>query len=131
MNEKLAELLQMTREAALYAGNVASRGIDAATNKTGDILETARLNKEIFDLGTTTNALLLDLGELVYQTHRGNETDPDELQILLEQIDCANEELNAIRDHLSELKNERSCPACGEKLAHADKFCKYCGQELD
>ena len=74
--------------------------------------------------------LLRAVGQAVYDTHLGKETDGDALSRLLTQLDEKHAAINELKGRIAVLKNARECPACGTACGQEDKFCKSCGKAL-
>jgi len=128
MDERVKELLDRVRDAALTAGQVAGVTARCAGKYAGQMVDVAKLNMKIFDLRAETAGLLRDIGQVVYDAHLGRDAaGDDQIGPLLEQIDERNEAIRACKEQVAVLKKCKRCPACGAVCGRDDKFCKDCG----
>ena len=78
------------------------------------------------------DALLLELGALVYELHRRGERAPDLLQEKAAELDSSYE-----RDNSSPLRSKsgeegpQTCPNCGEPADQGQLVCLHCGERLE
>ena len=130
MDERVKELLDRVRDTAVTVGEVAGSTARFAGKCAGQMVDVAKLNMRIFDLKTDINDLLRDVGQLVYDTHRGADTDAGAVEALLGQIDGKHAAIDELKERGAVLKNARACPGCGAACGRDDKFCRACGQAL-
>lgn len=130
MDDKLKDMLEKAKAAAAMAGDAAGKGIDAASKKTGELAAAAKLRKQLFDLNVQRETLLKELGRLVYDTHRGIEVLPEELDERLSELDEKEATIAALTQELEESKPGKKCPNCGASCGKTDLFCKTCGTAL-
>lgn len=123
MDERVRELLDRARETAITVGEVAGK-------RAGQMVDVAKLNMKIFDLKAEVNQLLRQVGQLVYDAHRGEDTDTTPIDGLLADIDEKHEAITELKERVAALKNSRECPVCGTLCGREDKFCKSCGAGL-
>ncbi|MBM6870065.1 zinc ribbon domain-containing protein [Pseudoflavonifractor phocaeensis] len=130
MDERVRELLDRVRSAALTVGETAEATARYAGRCAGQVVDVAKLNMKIFDLRTDINALLREAGQAVYDTHRGQQTDEAALSQILTQIDAKYAEIEELKERVAVLRATRECPHCGAPCGREDKFCKQCGGAL-
>lgn len=130
MDERVRELLERVRETAANMGEAAGATARYAGKCAGQLVDVAKLNMKIFDLQGECKELLRAVGQLVYDTHRGEGPDTSGLDSLLAQIDGKYAAIEELKGRISVLKNTRQCPNCGAACGQADKFCKDCGAPL-
>lgn len=131
MDDKVRELLGKIKETATYAVDAAGTAARQVGQKTGETIETAKLNMKIFDLNTEIGVNFREIGRIIYNTHKGMETDESVLNDLLIAIDEKNAEIENFKTRLAEFKKSVTCPVCGEDCAKTDAFCKKCGAKLE
>lgn len=71
MDDKVKNLLERVRGTASYAADAAADGARAAGKRAGQMVDVAKLNVQLFDLNGEYNDLLRQLGQVMYDTHRG------------------------------------------------------------
>ena len=81
-------------------------------------------------------ALLLDLGALVYDMHRQGRREPELLQAKAAQLNAVDDEVRALGEALEERQPlgelaaadiAGSCETCGAVLTSDARFCSHCG----
>ena len=130
MDDKVKNLLERVRGTASYAADAAADGARAAGKKAGQMVDVAKLNVQLFDLNGEYNDLLRQLGQVMYDTHRGEAPENDVVTKLLAQADEKAARIAELKNRIADLKQAASCPACGESCGRGDKFCRACGKPL-
>ena len=130
MDEKLQELLNRVRETANQVSDMASSGMRYAGQRAEEMISITKVNMEIFDLNTEVNLLLREVGEMVYATHCGGETNDGLLMEKLAAIDEKKSQIEALKAQAGSLRGTKTCSACGAVCEKGDMFCRTCGQKL-
>ena len=130
MDERVKELLDRIRDTAEVAADAAADTARVAGKKAGQMVDAAKLNVQIFDLNTELNDVLRQLGQVMFDTHRGAEIDNDNLPHLLSKADELTGRIAELRDRVAALRHSRTCAACGAACGREDQFCRVCGQKL-
>ena len=130
MDDKVKNLLERVRGTASYAADAAAGGARAAGKKAGQMVDVAKLNVQLFDLNGEYNDLLRQLGQVMYDTHRGQASDPEHVTTLLNQADEKNAKIAELKGRISDLRQAQTCPDCGAPCGRGDKFCRACGRQL-
>lgn len=130
MDDKVKNLLERVRGTASYAADAAADGARAAGKKAGQMVDVAKLNVQLFDLNGEYNDLLRQLGQVMYDTHRGEAPGNDVVTKLLAQADEKAARIAELKNRIADLKQAATCPACGEPCGRGDKFCRACGKPL-
>ena len=130
MDDKVKNLLERVRGTASYAADAAADGARAAGKRAGQMVDVAKLHVQLFDLNGEYNDLLRQLGQVMYDTHRGEAPENDVVTKLLAQADEKAARIAELKNRIADLKQAASCPACGEPCGRGDKFCRACGKPL-
>ena len=130
MDDKVKALLEKVRGTANFAADAAADSARAAGKKAGQMVDVAKLNVQLFDLNGEYNGLLRQLGQVMYDTHRGEAPENETVTGLLTQADEKAERIAELKGRIADLKQASSCPACGEPCGRGDKFCRHCGAAL-
>ena len=130
MDDKVKNLLERVRGTASYAADAAADGARAAGKKARQMVDVAKLNVQLFDLNGEYNDLLRQLGQVMYDTHRGEAPENDVVTKLLAQADEKAARIAELKNRIADLKQAATCPACGEPCGRGDKFCRACGKPL-
>ena len=126
MDEKVKALLSRIRGTAKGAAESATDAARAA----GQMIDLAKLNVQLYDLNREREAVLLQLGEVLYSAHLGRTEDETALTALLAQTDRLTRQMDELRERAADLRHTKRCPHCGADCGQSDKFCRRCGKDL-
>lgn len=130
MDDKVKGLLDRIRDTAAGAADTAADTARVAGKKAGQMVDIAKLNVHLFELSGSYNDVLRQLGQVMYDTHRGQSEDVNELSDLLSQADELHEKIADLRARIADLRLSRTCPGCGAACGRDDKFCRHCGMSM-
>ena len=130
MDEKVRALLEQVKGAANSAADAAADGARAAGRKAGQMVDVAKLNVQLFDLNGEYNDILRQLGQVMYDTHKGEVPENDQVSELLARADEKALKIAELKGRISDLKQAQVCPDCGAPCGKGDKFCRQCGRTL-
>lgn len=132
MEEKVKEIIEKVRQSAVAAGELAAGAYESAGKVAGEVVETTKLNLQIFDLNNDVSTLYRKIGELIYKAHADSETDTTQLDEWLKVIDDKKAAVEETKQRIAELKRTRKCsnPECGVQCSKNDSFCPKCGTKL-
>ena len=105
MDEKVRELLEKAKLTAGLAADTAVKAAGVVTQKSNLLVEKTKQNFKVFDLNNEVELLMREIGRMVYLTHTGVETDEQELEAKLAQIDEKYAKIEEIRGLLEEQSN--------------------------
>ena len=130
MDDKVKELLDRIRDTASAAADTAADTARVAGRKAGQMVDVAKLNVQLFDLNGEFSDILKKLGQVMYDTHRGQGGESTDVAGLLERADEVSEKIRELKARISDLRQSRTCPACGASCGKEDKYCRGCGAPL-
>ena len=130
MDDKVKALLERIRGTAGYAADAAVDGARAAGRRAGQMVDVAKLNVQLFDLNGEYSDILCQLGQVMYDTHKGAIPEHDTVSRLLAQADDTAAKIAELKGRIADLKQARSCSSCGAPCGKGDKFCRQCGATL-
>ena len=130
MDDKVRELLDRVRDTAVGAADAANQTARIAGKKAGQMVDAAKLNVQLFDLNGELNDVLRQLGQVMYNTHKGQEEDGETITALLDQADQLHGKISDVGDRISALRQSKTCPSCGAVCGKDDQFCRRCGGSL-
>ena len=130
MNENLTNLLERIKHGAEQAGKAAESAVKTAGEKTGELVETAKLNLHIADLQIRVKEILRDIGALVYSAHKHPNTDTEKVDAMLQELDSLHKEIADYRERVSALKHRKFCRECEAEVGRKDEYCRYCGARM-
>lgn len=130
MDDKVKALLERVKGTANYAADAAADGARAAGRRAGQMVDVAKLNVQLFDLNGEYNDVLRQLGQMMYNTHKGEVPESGQVNQLLAQADEKAVKIAELKGRITDLKQTQTCPGCGEPCGRSDKFCRACGGRL-
>ena len=130
MDDKVKELMDRIRGTASVAADAAADTARVAGKKAGQMVDVAKLNVQLFDLNGDYNEVLRQLGQVMYDTHKGQAPEGDPVTQLLAKADELVEKIAEVKARIADLRQAQICPACGAPCGKGDKFCRTCGQAL-
>ena len=130
MDNRVKELLEKVRSTAGAVGSMAGNTARQAGKYAGELFDTAKLNLRMFDLNNEITTLLREIGQIIYDTHTGKETEEPILDEKLAAIDAKKEAIAELQAEIHQLKKSKPCPQCGAICGREDAFCKKCGTKL-
>ena len=130
MDDKVKELLDRIRDTAAGAADAANQTARAAGTMAGQMVDVAKLNVQLFDLNGEFNDILRQMGQVMYDAHRGQREEGDKVSELLERADGLSARISDLKERISALRQSRACPACGAVCGKEDQFCRRCGAGL-
>ncbi len=122
------ELMEKAKQAASDAGKAAARLADSAGEKTGEVIDRAKIRYRIFELRGRSAELRKKVGTIVFEAHRGGSARQEELDDLLFELDAVQDELETMKARWA--AGRTVCPGCGKKCSAASRYCPSCGREL-
>ena len=131
MEDRVKELMDRIRGTASAAADACADTARVAGRKAGQIVDVAKLNVQLFDLNGELNDVLRQLGQVMYDAHRGQAGGDESIPDLLARADELNEKIDGTKDRVSALRQSRTCGTCGAVCGREDKFCRSCGQPLE
>lgn len=130
MDDKVKDLLDRIRGTASVAADAAADTARVAGKKAGQMVDVAKLNVQLFDLNGDYNEVMRQLGQVMYDTHKGQAPEGEAVTQLLEKADELSEKIAEVKARIADLRQAQACPACGAPCGKGDKFCRTCGQAL-
>ncbi|MDO7906660.1 zinc ribbon domain-containing protein [Paenibacillus sp. JX-17] len=106
-------------------------GANRATEKAQHAVEIGKLNSQISSIQQEMDVHFLRMGQVFYQGYRIHDmTDAEkEMMQLSKECDTLQADIDALRNKIAEMKNERLCE-CGYVAALDANFCPKCGRKL-
>ena len=130
MEDKVRELLERIRDTASVAAESAVDTARVAGKRAGQMVDVAKLNLQLFDLNGEFNDTLRQLGQVMYNTHKGLEQADTGVVELLARADELAARSVELKNRIADLRQSKTCPACGASCGKDDQFCRRCGGAL-
>ena len=104
MDDKVKELMDRIRGTASVAADACADTARVAGKKAGQMVDVAKLNVQLFDLNGEFNDILRQLGQVMYNTHKGQAPEEDPLPQLLAQADETAGKIADIKARIARLR---------------------------
>ena len=130
MDDRVREMLEKVRETAVSVSEAAECSFRQAGKRAGEVLGITRLNMAIFDINMEIDILTKEIGQMIYETHTGKDTDSEVLERKLLSIDEKKSQINKLNEQIAAIKKTQQCPDCKEPCEKGDLFCRRCGSKL-
>ncbi len=112
--------------------NRAKELVDAAGRKAGDLTDIAKMKLKFSENERGIEATLTALGRVLYDSRCTGEAMPEdtvaELVQQVDELEAANEELQAAMDNT---RGRKTCRGCGHANPETAAYCNKCGSNLD
>ena len=128
--DSIKQLGHKAGNAAFDAAETAEAAAEKLRTKAGDHIQKVRLTRAIRDLEEEIDLQMCAIGQLIYATHRGDPSDSDDMQEILQYVDGLYEELEGHEQQLRVLSGALLCGACGAENEEGSVYCRNCGQPL-
>ena len=119
--------------AKLDLDNVVEKAKDIfseAGRKTGDFVSIQKLRVSIADLNSKIRKLYTELGRLTYESSKNDTDNSNAIDTAIVKIEEMQDELESLKVRINDMRNKRTCPACGKANGDDAVFCSYCGEKL-
>ena len=130
MEDKVRDLLERIRGTASVAADATVDAARVAGKRAGQMVDVAKLNVQLFDLNGEFNDIMRQLGQVMYNTHKGEEQEGDCVTDLLAKADETAARTAELKARIADLRRAKNCPNCGAPCGKEAKFCSGCGQAL-
>ena len=100
---------------------------NAASKKTEEVVEASKLKLQIVSLNGEISKAYEELGRLIYDAAKKNESIGEEMDAAMAKIDELLEKVAELEGKENEIKKVRTCGNCGASCAADAAFCSRCG----
>lgn len=104
------------------------KGTQMISEKSGELLEMAKVRAAVSKLETDMVKKYTELGELTYRIYMREQVDDRQIERLCEELKALAFELREYREQLAGMVT--SCPACKRPVKPGARYCPECGREL-
>lgn len=105
--------------------------VDVVGKKAGQIVDISKLRISAADLNNDISKRFEILGRMIYDAKKTDNESNDLVTECIAAIDDLYEQLDAVNDQLTLLKNKAVCKNCGAENPQDAAFCNRCGSKLD
>ncbi len=131
MDPKVVRVIEKVKASTLFVAKKTGEAADVAGKKANVVIETTKMNLQIFDINSEIDTLYKEIGKLVHDVHMGEEIDDEVLQSKMELVDEKMFKVQELRAKIEGMKPVASvCDNCGCEFKAGDTFCSKCGCQL-
>jgi predicted nucleic acid-binding Zn ribbon protein len=112
-------------------GKKVGEAAQAAAKKSGDLVETTKINVNINSEEDKIQKLYNQIGKLVYTKYASAGIADEESIEACEAIKVHEQNIKGLKDKLLEIKGTKQCTSCGNEMDKAQLFCSKCGARND
>jgi hypothetical protein len=129
LKDTLSKLSNTAKDTAESVVKVTKESATTVAKKSTELVEISKLTVNINSEESKIKDLYCEIGQTVYEKHsKGIYIDPD-LVAACNEILEKNKAIDDMKEKISQLKNKKSCPECGNEMDVHVKFCTKCGAE--
>ena len=110
------------------AMNTLSDAAKDVTESAKEMNEKSKINRAIKVEEGKINNLYMVMGEKIFNE---NSSAPAGFEDQFAGINTAKNEIERLKQELSNIESASKCPKCGAKISQGQKFCQGCGNNLD
>ncbi|MBR5535892.1 MAG: zinc ribbon domain-containing protein [Clostridia bacterium] len=101
-----------------------------AGKKANETYSVTKIKVLIADKQSALRILYRELGEIVYENAKKEESDMEAVEDKVAEIDLVLEGIEELKKQERMMKNQTLCPECGAAVDEKAKFCPECGSEM-
>lgn len=107
-----------------------TKAAQVAAEKSGEIVETTKLNANISSEESKVKALFAEMGKMCYEQYEKGEVLSAQFITLCDEVKKHKAIIAGYKQKLSDAKSVQYCPNCGKENPKENAFCSGCGQKL-
>lgn len=103
---------------------------DVACKKTGEVVNTKKLEFDLASLRSKQDKDFSALGRICFDLYKNDENATDEVKALVSAIAEKNKKMAELNAAIVAAKNKRLCPKCSAPVEKNAVFCSNCGEKI-
>lgn len=112
-------------------GKKVGEAAQAAAKKSGELVETTKLNVNINSEEDKVQKLCTQIGRKVYEKYSAAGIADEDVKDMCEAIKVHEQNIKSLRDKIMEVKGVKTCANCGSEMDKAQLFCAKCGSRIE
>ena len=108
-----------------------SKTYKVATEKSGKLIEEAKLRMQIASENDKISEKLEQIGAAVYEDFKAGNTNYSDFEDLCKEIEESEVNVEEMRSKILEMKKMKKCAVCDTEIAREDRYCSKCGAEQE
>jgi len=106
-----------------------SKTYKIASEKSGQIIEEAKLRLQIASTNDKISEKLSEIGALVYEDYKSGNSTYSDFEELCKDIEESEVAISNMKAKILKMKKMKQCEVCENALALEDRYCSKCGAE--
>ena len=108
-------------------GKKVGEAAQAAAKKSGELVETTKLNVNINSEEDKIHKIYIQLGKMVYEKYSAAGTDDEDVRQQCEAVRMHEQNIKNLKEKIMEVKGAKVCVSCGKEMDKTQLFCAKCG----
>ncbi|HEX3027769.1 MAG TPA: zinc-ribbon domain-containing protein [Clostridia bacterium] len=108
-----------------------SSAAKSAVKASNELIEVTKLNSAINSQKDKMKALMLEIGELAYNTYKDGKPLDDEMSQKCESIAECEKSIEEIKEKILDIKDMKKCDNCSAEVDHDVLYCPRCGNKFE
>ena len=109
----------------------AKSAVNVVGKKAGQIVDISKLRISAAELNNEINKRFESLGRVVYDAKKTDNSAEELISECVTAIDDLYEQLDAVNEQISAIRNRTVCKVCGEENPQGASYCCKCGTKLN
>ncbi len=107
------------------------QGLDAASKKTSEVIETTKINSSIRGEKDAIDAVFRQIGKAAFDQYAATGSGNEEYHEFFQTIMEHQTKVAELEQKLDEIKNVKNCPNCQTEQPREVLFCSKCGYRFE
>ena len=112
-------------------GKKVGEAAQAAAKKSGELVETTKLNVNINSEEDKIQKIYTQIGKTLSEKYSATGVADDDVKESCEAVKVHEQNIKSLRDKIMEVKGSKLCINCGTEMDKAQVFCSKCGAKND
>jgi DNA-directed RNA polymerase subunit RPC12/RpoP len=112
-------------------GKKVGEAAQAAAKKSGELVETTKLNVNINSEEDKIQKIYTQIGKTLFERYSATGVADDDVKESLEAVKVHEQNIKALKDKIMDVKGTKPCINCGTEMDKAQIFCSKCGAKND
>lgn len=108
-----------------------SKTYKVATEKSGKLIEEAKLRMQIASENDKISEKLEEIGAAVYEDFKAGNSPYADFEEICKEIEESEASINEMRTKILEMKKMKRCAVCETEMSKEDRYCSKCGAEQE
>ncbi len=108
-----------------------SSAAKSAVKASNELIEVTKLNSAINSQKDKMKALMLEIGELAYNTYKDGKPLDAEMSLKCESIAECEKNIEEIKEKILDIKDMKKCSSCSAEVDHDVLYCPRCGNKFE